>query len=174
MAAPRPYPQISAAAALITAGSERGGFTGSMHTCFETLGKCFVVECFSGLFVELPGDSASLCMAIYRRILPLWNVLSLQAVGIFVGAALPCISRQAIAIAIYQDGGCEGRKRRRQYSWPMVDFYVAVDSGTFCEIILLLYVLRMIISRDVADKISGPSARRITISSNRIPNAPSI
>ena len=62
---------------------------GQRNTCIETLGWCFVVERLSRSFVELSCDGAQLCLAMYRQIRALWEVLSQQAVGIFICTALP-------------------------------------------------------------------------------------
>ncbi len=54
--------------------------TGQRNTGIETLSGCFVVEHLSRSFVELSGDSAQLCLTMYRQIRSFWEVLSQQSV----------------------------------------------------------------------------------------------
>ena len=63
--------------------------TDRSNTCLKALGGCFVIQRFSGSFIELSGDGAQLGLAMYQKIWAFWKVLPQQSVGIFVSAALP-------------------------------------------------------------------------------------
>ena len=65
------------------------GSTGERNGFGEHLSGRFVVQGFSGSFVELPGDVAELGLAEGGEIDAVGQVLAQEPVGVFVGAALP-------------------------------------------------------------------------------------
>ena len=68
---------------MIAVSTDRG------NKFLKALGGCFVVQRFSGSFIELSGDGAQLGLAMYQKICAFWKVLPQKLVGIFVSAALP-------------------------------------------------------------------------------------
>lgn len=65
------------------------GSTGGGSTCLETLCGRLIFERFRWPFVELPCNGTQLGLAVLRQIGSFGEILSQQAVGVFVGTALP-------------------------------------------------------------------------------------
>ena len=85
------------------------GSTGRRNTLGEHFSWCLVHQGFSWSLVELASDGAEFGLAVQGELGSLGQVLAQQAIGVFVGAALP----RALGIAkIDFDLGSQGEAPR--------------------------------------------------------------
>jgi hypothetical protein len=65
------------------------GSTGRCNTLGEHFSWCLIHQGLSGALVELASDGAEFGLTVERQIRSLGEILAQQAIGVFVGTALP-------------------------------------------------------------------------------------
>ena len=79
--------------------------TDRRNTRIKSLRRCLKAQCLAGSLVQLPGHGIEFRLGVYRQVGAFGEILSQQAVGIFIRAPLP----RALRIAeVHLDVGGQG------------------------------------------------------------------